>query len=388
MESGLVLLVGLSTESELALRTAVPEAVYEVFPGPAAAQRSVASRRPAVAVVSLEGDLDAAFRLVKGASETGARIVVLGSTKDADLILRAMREGAHEFLGATETQRLGDAVREQIRPSRLPGLGGVVTLFPAKGGVGSTTTAVNLAGCWREAGARVCILDLNLTMGDVLGFLDLDGGYAISDVLGNLGRLDRELLQASILHHRSGIDVLAQCDKLEEADRVDPKLMHALLGFLRQHYDVVLVDGLRSFDELALATLDASDRVLLVFTQEVPAVRDAHRCVDLLRRLGHDDPKLKLVVNRYQKGAMVTKEIVAETTGLRVWATVANDYQAVARAVQRGALLVDEAPRAQITRDFQKLHGMLGEAPKASAPGRRSLLGRLFSFGTATHGAR
>jgi pilus assembly protein CpaE len=119
-----------------------------------------------------------------------------------------------------------------------------------------------------------------------------------------------------------------------------------------------------------------------VVTQEVPAVRDARRCADLLRRLGAED-KLKLVVNRFQKGLEITPAVVAETVGLPVAATVANDYPAVIRAVNRGQMLLDEAPRSPVTRGIEQLVDVVGHT-RAGEAGREkpSLFKRFFNSRT------
>ncbi len=211
-----------------------------------------------------------------------------------------MREGAKEFVLAGDHEALSQALRDQVRPPRATGVGTIYAVFPAKGGVGATTVATNLAGALQARGERTCLVDLNLNMGDVLAFLDLAGGYSIADVIGNMGRLDRDLLDATLLRHGSGIHVLAQSHRIEESDRVDAESIAQLLQFLRHHYGAVVLDGLRSFDDVSVAAVDASDQIVLLVAQEVPAVRDARRCVGLFKRLGSEG-KLKLVVNRYQK---------------------------------------------------------------------------------------
>ena len=103
-----------------------------------------------------------------------------------------------------------------------------------------------------------------------------------------MSRLDRELLATSVTKHRSGINVLAQSSKVEEAEQIKAQDVAALLEFLRRNYDFVIVDGVRGFDELSLAALDGSQHVFLVLTQDVPAVRNGQRCLELFGRLQYD----------------------------------------------------------------------------------------------------
>jgi pilus assembly protein CpaE len=275
-----------------------------------------------------------------------------------------------------ENEKLVRAIREQIRPPRVPGLGTVLAVMTAKGGVGATTIATNLAGVLARRGNRVCLVDLDFAMGDVLAFLDLTGGSAISDVIANIRRLDRELLDSSLLRHASGVQVLAQTDKVHDASSIEPAGLVSLIELLRQHYQAILIDGLRTFDDQAVAVLDACDRVLLVVTQEVPAVRRAQRCVTFLRRLGIADSNVHLVVNRYSRSSEVRKELISETVGLPVSATIGNDYPGLVRTINHGKLLVDSSPRSSIAKDYEALDALVGlrQAEKRS----HSLLKRIF----------
>jgi pilus assembly protein CpaE len=372
-----ILLVGVGPWVEPELRktlgdahvTAVPELTAE-----SEAQGLV--QQAAVAVVSVSGSDDARFRLLAPLAAAGAHVIVIGPDKDPDLILRAMREGAREYLTASETAKLVNAVRSQARPPLVTS-GSVVAVFPAKGGVGATSIATNLAGVCARKGDRACLLDLDLAMGDALAFLDLSGAYAISDVIANMQRIDRGLLDASVVRHRSGVHVLAQTEKMQEAAAIDPASISRLIQFLRQHYTISVVDGLRTFDDHAVAALDVCDHVLLVVTQEVPAVRRAQRCVSFLRQLGHDDARVRLVINRYSKSAEVKSELIADTVGLPVSATIASDYPALIRCINRGSLLTEEASKSSLTRDVEALRSVVGYRPEPET--KAPLLKRLFS---------
>jgi pilus assembly protein CpaE len=367
-----IVLVHAPPDAEVKLRAALPEAEVRAGDGARGA-------RPDAAVVWLSPDAEAGFRVVRELSESGARVVVVGPTKDADLILRAMRLGATEFVLDGDADGLLRATREQLRSPGDARKGSVCCVFPAKGGVGATTIATNLAAALQRAGHRTCLVDLDLTLGDVLSFLDLPGGFSLSDLVDNLRRIDRSLLDASVQRHASGVHVLAQSHRMEDAEQLDARAISSLLEFLREHYEAVVVDGLRTFDDHGLAALDAASTILVVVTQEVPAVRRARRCVDVLRSLGHER-LVKLVVNRCQKSAEVPVEAVADTIGLPVAATLANDYPAVVRALNKGVLLAEQAPRAQVTRDVDVLASLVGQIELVELePRGKSLLQRFFA---------
>lgn len=335
---------------------------------------------PGAAIVAVRPDAPNRFGLIHNIAAGGGVVIVVSATKDPELILRSMRAGAREFVLESDHEELRVAVRTHAKATTV-GSGGdvgqVVTLFGAKGGAGCTAIAVNLAGSMMRRSLRVCLVDLDLYLGDVLSFLDLAGTYSITDVLANMSRLDRDLLASSVTRHRSGINVLAQSSKVEEAEQIKGQDIAALLEFLRRNYDFVIVDGVRGFDEISLAALDGSQHVFLTLTQDVPAVRNGQRCLELFGRLQYDQNRIKLLLNRYQKASKITVEVVSETLGHPLTHTISNDFVQLIDAINRGVLLTDVAPRARITADIEALipHLLPEKAPRLR---RMSLLGTLF----------
>ena len=214
-----------------------------------------------------------------------------------------MRAGAREFVLESDHEELRLAVRTHAKVTFGAGdIGQVITIFGAKGGVGATAIATNLAGAMQRRSLRVCLVDLDLYLGDVLAFLDIPGSYSITDVLANMSRLDRELLATSVTKHRSGVSVLAQSSKVEEAEQIKGPDVTALLEFLRRNYDFVIVDGVRGFDELSLAALDGSQHVFMTLTQDVPAVRNGQRCLELFGRLQYDQGRDQALAQPLRQG--------------------------------------------------------------------------------------
>ncbi|MES1172064.1 MAG: hypothetical protein ABUL77_02410, partial [Bacteroidota bacterium] len=204
--------------------------------------------------------------------------------------------------------------------------------------------------------------------------------YSISDVLLNLARLDRDLLDTSITKHSSGVAVLAQSGKMEESEHITAADITKLLGVLRTHYDRVIIDGVRGFDELALAALDASQILLMMMTQDVPAIRNAQRCLELFGRLGYDQQKVKLVLNRYHKDSKISLDVIAETLKVPVAHTLSNDFVSIIDSINRGVLLFEAAPRAQLTLDIASLCGLVSQEPAAPVAEIAPELSRTKSF--------
>jgi pilus assembly protein CpaE len=335
---------------------------------------------PRIALVDLVGDTAAGLRAIAELHEgaPSVPVVALAARKEPELILEAMRAGAREFVLCTDTAELARVVGELVRRMQSDRkTGSIIATFPAKGGLGATVLATNLAGALLDGAKRAVLVDLNFQLGDVLIFMDVASRYTVVDVLQNLRRLDRELLSASLTQHQSGVFVLAQTDHLEDADKISAAQIGQLLSFLACHFDYVVCDGLRGFDERALATLDVANKLLLVVTQDIPSIKNAQRCLDVLRRLGCDE-KVNLIVNRHQKSE-IDLQSIADNLGVPVQAAVANDYATVTKAINRGTLLRQLAPRARVTEDVARVARLLGgaaAAPPKSGGLLRSLFGR------------
>jgi pilus assembly protein CpaE len=388
MDTYPVLVVGAKPEILQRLTTAFGHQQVRAAEDAAAARASLQKARPASAVVPVGTPaLTDSLHVVAELAGQGVPVVAIGARKDPDVILAAMRAGAREYLLEGEDERLEKTIHRFLESSGHR-LGSITAVFPAKGGMGATTIATNLAGVLSRRGNRVCLADLDLELGDVLSFLDLKGTYSLADVAMNAKRLDRDLLDSSVPRHAAGMWVLSQCEKVEDGDRLEAGGVGGVLRFLRPLYHHVILDGLRDLGDVSLASLDLADRILLVTTQEVPAVRSAQRCAQIFRKLGYDRKQVMLVVNRYQKGSTITREVIEETVGMPVAAMIGNDFASLSRAVNAGALVWDEAPRSVVARDIEALARAIGpEAPDAAAPERASFLRKIFSRPEALHGA-
>ncbi len=330
-----------------------------------------------VAIVDLEGDVDSRIACVERLAMHGSPVPVLAlaSAKDPDLILRAMRAGAREFVVLDGSHELARVVERLLKQGAKDGVGRVITVFSAKGGSGATFIAANLAGMLAEAGQRCVLVDLDLELGDVQVTLDLSGRMPISEVLRNMHRMDGELLRSSLARHASGVHVLSQVDHLEEAEQVKAPLVAPLLRFLATHFDYVVLDGLQGFGDLALAALDASDRILLVLSQTVPSLKNAQRCLELFRAFRYDGDKVRLVVNRYQKSDPIDVEAMVDSLGSPALGLVGNNYGVVTTAINQGLLMSESAPRSRITVDLRNLAATLvgKPLPEKQRSGFRSL---------------
>lgn len=244
--------------------------------------------------------------------------------------------------------------------------GQVICVFACRGGAGATTLTVNTAATLARAGKKVCVVDLDLQLGDVFVALDLQPETSIAALAREASTIDGAALRRRLARHNAGFYALTQTGRIDDIDEQLVERMPALLSTLTNEFDYVIVDGIRDFGDYALSVLDMADAVALIVTQDVAAVRRAARVITLFRQLGYDDNKLRLVVNRRVRKAAVDETEIERALQLPVAATVRNDYKRVGGAMDDGALIGDIARTSGVAKDLAKLTQVLAQ-PKPTA---------------------
>ena len=240
-------------------------------------------------------------------------IVIILSGNDYDeFSKKAMLAGARDYVSKpVELETIARKIIEvqtkalEVRAkasSRKTAAGRAAKLFAfysPKGSAGSTSLAVNAALELARGRQRVLLIDLNLQFGDVEFLLDLKARACISALVGDEGALVPARLGSTAEVHESGLHVLYQ-HTLEESELVTPALMGALLTYVKSstEYDFVVLDLARQLDERTLSAIDAADALFLVVTEDYLAVKNAKLCVELFRKLGYTENKLRILVNK------------------------------------------------------------------------------------------
>jgi MinD-like ATPase involved in chromosome partitioning or flagellar assembly len=217
--------------------------------------------------------------------------------------------------------------------------GEVVVFFGCRGGVGSTLLATSLGAALASAGVSCCLIDLDLQLGEALSYLGVESRMPISNLVRDMDTVDWEMLSARLPRHTSGLCTLSQAGFVDELREIEPSRIPTLLNHLRKQFRVILIDGVRDFNDHALAALDAADRVVLVTTQDVPAVRGVARRLHIMRRLGFQQQRFTLLVNRFRTSDAMTPALIGEEIGLEPSLTIGNDFATASRAVNSGLAL-------------------------------------------------
>ena len=303
------------------------------------------------------------------AKQPAVQVVILSVQGDQNYMRRAMLAGARDFLtkppmgdelisairraGAMAQTERSKNIQVQVAPvsgnvGSLIGYGApkgkIVTIYSPKGGTGCTTLAVNLAITLNNEDTRVALVDGNLQFGDVAVFLNEQGKNTIIDLAPRAEELDPEIVEDVMLKHAaSGLHVLAAPSRPEYAERVSSSQFAKVLEYLRQMYAYVIVDTSTLLTDATLSAIDVSDLIVLVTTQDIPAIKNCRLFLDLLQTLGIERDRILFVMNRYDKRINITPDRVTENLKQEIVSVIPLDEATATKAVNRGVPFVLES---------------------------------------------
>ncbi|MBD9704315.1 AAA family ATPase [Streptomyces sp. ID01-12c] len=318
--------------------------------------RDLVLRFPAVGVVLVTSDTSTG--VLTAAMDSGARgIVQLPLSYEA----LAERVQAAAAWSAGMRRHLGSAT-----PELYAGPGGtVVTVSGAKGGVGATVTAVQLALAARASGRTVALLDLDLQSGDVASYLDVQFRRSVADLAG-IQDLNPRVLQEAVYAHDTGVSLLLAPAEGERGEEVTDRVARQVVATLRSRHDVVVVDCGSQMTAATAAAVEMADQALLLVTPDVIAVRAAKRMVRLWDRLQIRKAEETLtVVNRLSRATEIQPALVEKVTGTKVArAAVPAAFKELQSVVDAGRLQ-DLDARSVVK---QALWALAGELELVAAP--------------------
>ncbi len=280
-------------------------------------------------------------------------------------------EDLEEVADLPADEPLGQAPAPAMVASKM------VAFFGPKGGMGTTTLAINVAGTIARLARQAVIIDMDLQLGSVPVSLNVKPERSIAELVIEAVNSGSGPLESGLDRHASGLTMIAQGDRIEELSSVTTDRLPRFFDAVGQMFSHVIVDGLRDFSDHAVAVMDIAHMVVLVVTQDVPAVRAAARSLRLFRRLGYGPERLKIVVNRYHKKAPVTLEAIGNALGQAVHAVVRNDFPLVEEALNCGVMVHELKSGSGVARDLDALARNLAGLQE-SRGGGRSFLGRIF----------
>ncbi|MFH8988814.1 CpaE family protein [Streptomyces sp. NPDC017940] len=318
--------------------------------------RDLVLRFPAVGVVLVTADTSPA--LLTAAMDSGARGIVtfpLGYDALAERVqaASAWSTGMRRHLGSTAVELYGGG------PGGAVGGGGqVVAVTGAKGGVGTTLAAVQLALAAQASGRSTVLLDLDLQSGDVASYLDVQFRRSVAD-LAAISDISPRVVQDAVYAHESGVGLLLAPADGERGEEITDRVARQTVNALRGRYDVVVVDCGTYVTTATATAIETADQAVLLLTPDVVAVRAAKRMVRLWDRLQiRKAEETVTVLNRAARGAEIQPALVARVTGTRAARTSVPDVPKELQAAVDAGRVQDLDSKSTVK---QALWGLAGE---------------------------
>ena len=254
--------------------------------------------------------------------------------------------GTFDLVRAIREAMTAGAARNPTLSSR------VVAVFSAKGGVGKTTIALNLAVALKELGLRTALVDGCLQFGDLRRLL------GVADDVPSIIDLPTDSVRSSdlgglMMIGPGGVEVLLAPPKLEQAELVTTRDLDKILDMLRRTYHAVVIDTPSSLGETTLALLDAADVIIQVVTPETAALDITRLAAEAFVGIGYPQPKLQLLLNRADAQGSTSLGQVRRIFGRDPDFTISSDWALVAHSNAQGIPFVAASPDATVSADLR-----------------------------------
>ena len=338
------------------------------------AVRRAAELQPDVVLMDIHmPDLDGiqATWLVSSRAPHGA-VIMVTSEERIDFLQKAMSAGAQGYVlkpfgmgtqlfqtirevhGRSSARRTQFAPGAPLDPAMRPRVGRRIAVLGPKGGVGTTSLAVNLALLVREhTQSAVALFDGDLVSGDTTIHLDLTPQHTMLDLVPHIDALDARLIGQVMTKHRNGLQVLARPTNPEQAEVLTAEHLRSMLSSLAAMFDFVVIDTPLTYDDRMLAVLDLADLYVVTVTPHLGTLRSARHFLHVARTLGYPDDRMCFVLNRASNLAGLSFDDIASVIGSRTMLQLPTAGPELTQSINEGRPVVLHQARSPMARGLQ-----------------------------------
>jgi len=360
-----ILVVDADPIVQRALGNALTQAGYQAIAlsDGAEALRVARSDRPALVLIAanlpgIDGfTIVSRLRMEDGPS-THTPVILLLAENEAEHRGKALRSGADDYLikpfHPAELMARMRSLLSRYAPSEaapIPVRGPaaavvarrreparVILFYGAKGGVGTTTIAINTAiALHKELGKRVCLIDANLQFGDHRVFMDLGLDKMSIVDLATAPGFDLDLIRQVVVKHESGVEVLLAPPSPETAELVTSDHLPEIINTMSTEYDYIVLDVDKRLDEVNLRIMDVAQTIFVVLTADLPCLKNVRLVLETIGHLGYSDEKVKLILNRSNAFTGINVKNAESALKRRSDYQIVNEYRSAIGALNSGA---------------------------------------------------
>jgi pilus assembly protein CpaE len=301
------------------------------------------------------------------------------------MLLEAMRSGVQDFLGKpVQTESLKDLLlrlSQDLNTKEFPSQDKLIVVMGAKGGVGTTTVAVNLGVQLATfARKRTVLLDFARPLGNVHLLLDLHPKFGIRDAVESLDRLDSHFLAGLLTRHKTKLEILGGTTQPEEWQSIDVNVLDRVVNVTQNAFDVVLLDMGSQFSVEWATILRMARMILIVAEANVPSLWTLERRLLALKGFGIPQDRARIIINRWHKGDDEVLKSIQKDINRPIFASLPNDFRKASQAVNLGTPILENHNNTLSSR-YRQIAGQL-VGIDTSVIEKKSPLSGLFSFPT------
>ena len=342
------------------------EAIVNTFEG-VAILRPEDARRADLLIYELGDQVENDFQLIESLKNVNlvGDVFLTAKNPAPELLMRAIKIGAKEFLSQPidpkQIKQAFEAFKkkaEDAKPKEAIKFGRILTLMGSKGGVGTTTLAVNLATEFAEEKRRnsVVLVDMNRLYGEIPLFLEIKPKYNLGEITKHISRLDPTFLMDILSKHHSGVYVLPSESYWKEGEKTTPKIMERILTLLKRMFDYIIIDAGTSVDESTVKAFEMSDMIFVISVLNLPCLSNTSKLLNSLTEIGYPQKeRIKVIMNRYIKQSELTLKDASEGIKKEIYWTVPNDYKSTMNAINQGLPISSVASNSPIAKSLQDL---------------------------------
>jgi pilus assembly protein CpaE len=345
---------------------------------------------PDVVLLDLGGDPDPFFtfaaqvKRIRPATKLVAVSAVSPPTHQ--LLLGAMRGGVQDFLPKpVSVEALKEMLSRFVEESdtdKRPSLDKLIVVMGSKGGVGTTTVAVNLGvQLCTFARKQVALLDFARPLGNAHLLLDLHPRFGIRDAVDNLERLDSHFFAGLLTPHKTKLQVLAGATQPEEWQTIAVSPLERVVHVAQNNFDMVLLDMGSQFGTEWSPILKMARMILIVAEANVPSLWTLQRRLVALTGFGIESERARIIINRWHKGDEEVLKGVQKDISRPVFACIPNDFRKASTAVNLGTPLLENHHNNGLSIRYRQIAAQIAGIDSGPAVKKGGLSG-LFSFPT------
>ena len=324
---------------------------------------------PQVVIAALEGPIARSLQTIESVADVlpTVPIIAYSTISDPSTIRKAMQIGIKDYLVMPlKEEDLSRSIftvlaQDERRQQRLTGeveaqgFGTVLTIFGAKGGIGKTTIATNVAAALvQKTGQSVVLVDLDTRFGDVAILMDVPADRSIADLAMPDEQIDREAVQSCLFNHSSGVTILPAPIRPTDWQSIHPGHIEKTVAVLAATHDYVVLDTPGTFNDIVSRALEMSTIVLLIATMDLASLKDTILALEMLRSWSFPAEKVKVVVNHTNDSHSDARVDIRRILGKDVFWSIPYDRN-ISQASQLGMPIVVAKPKSKASESFIEL---------------------------------